>query len=401
MRILFTWLLFIATAFALRRSGRSSAIQATSEKDAAGRWTAKAGPDMFSSNLLTMSLPGGHEMHFDCQPSISLLADADGQGVAVQKGSSGTAQLSAVQRSDSGRIAGSIVDPKADMVHKFSGEKGGELSFVSIPSANFPDEGDPLGDGVADTAAASNGTELQADPVMDTIVVWTRDSECRNGGMPAGCTPTSDSYQAMLATISLAVAETNQAYDNSGVNAQIRLVLSFGNYSYQERSFGEALNDVTVEGNGKLDEVHTWRSQYKADLVVLLIDDPQYCGLAWLGPSKDRMFSVTAWNCATGYFSFGHEIGHNLGCNHDLGTKGACATSNYNYGWRDPNSMFRTVMAYNCRSGQCDAGNGAGCTRVNWFSNPAVSYNGRPTGSSRANNARQINDVAATVANYY
>ena len=29
-------------------------------------------------------------------------------------------------------------------------------------------------------------------------------------------------------------------------------------------------------------------------------------GVAWLGPIKSRMFSVTAWNCATGYFTFGH-----------------------------------------------------------------------------------------------
>ena len=49
------------------------------------------------------------------------------------------------------------------------------------------------------------------------------------------------------------------------------------------------------------------------------------------------MFSVTAHNCATGYSSYGHEIAHSFGCNHDLGTKEAWGTSNCDYGYRDPN----------------------------------------------------------------
>lgn len=61
-----------------------------------------------------------------------------------------------------------------------------------------------------------------------------------------------------------------------------------------------------MNGDGKMDEAHTLREQYKADLVALIIDDPAYCGMAYLGPSKNYMFSVTAWNCATGYYSFGH-----------------------------------------------------------------------------------------------
>ena len=59
-------------------------------------------------------------------------------------------------------------------------------------------------------------------------------------------------------------------------------------------------------------EAHTLRSTYGADVVALIIDDAQYCGIAYLGPGIDLMFSVTAWNCATGYYTFGHEIGHNF-----------------------------------------------------------------------------------------
>ena len=77
-------------------------------------------------------------------------------------------------------------------------------------------------------------------------------------------------------------------------------------------AFGTALSALRTNGDGQLDQAHTLRTTYSADIVVLMIDDPHLCGIAWLGPSIGRMFSVTSWNCATGYYSFGHEIGHNF-----------------------------------------------------------------------------------------
>jgi len=138
------------------------------------------------------------------------------------------------------------------------------------------------------------------------------------------------------------------------------------------------------------------------DFVALIIHDSQYCGIAFLGPRVDLMYSVTAWNCATGYFSFGHEIGHNMGLNHDKGTSNACSNQAYNYGYRDPDAQFRSILAYSCRSGQCDnnAGNGR-CTRVQRFSNPNFGYNGSPIGTANIDNARQINDVRVQVAEYF
>jgi len=53
--------------------------------------------------------------------------------------------------------------------------------------------------------------------------------------------------------------------------------------------------------------------QCGADLVAMIVRrDKDYCGLATMGPVKENMFSVTSWNCATGHFSFGHEVAHNL-----------------------------------------------------------------------------------------
>jgi len=114
------------------------------------------------------------------------------------------------------------------------------------------------------------------------------------------------------------------------------------------------------------------------------------------------MFSVTAWDCATGYFTFGHEIGHNLGLRHDRGASNACDNEKrYHFGYRDPEARFRTILAYKCRSGQCDNNLGGGCPRIQRFSNPTYDFDGLPVGTTLADNARKINKVKSTVALYY
>ena len=125
---------------------------------------------------------------------------------------------------------------------------------------------------------------------------------------------TTTTQSSILSCINLAVAETNTAYSLSGVNVDLRLVhAAFDTYvENSTNAFDAALRDVTNDGDGKLDQAHTLRTTYSADIVVLMIDDPHLCGIAWLGPSIGRTFSVTSWNCATGQYSFGHEIGHNF-----------------------------------------------------------------------------------------
>ena len=84
------------------------------------------------------------------------------------------------------------------------------------------------------------------------------------------------------------------------------------NYNEDVAGFSAALSDITGTSDGKMDYVHSMRDSCGADLVALIIEHNQYCGIAYLGPSIALGFSVTARGCATGYYSFGHEIGHNL-----------------------------------------------------------------------------------------
>jgi hypothetical protein len=111
----------------------------------------------------------------------------------------------------------------------------------------------------------------------------------------------------MRGLIDLAVAETNVAFEESGVYVTLRLVYAYRDSAYTEDGMSNALEDVTFDN-----EVQAIRADVGADLVAMIIHEPTACGVAWVGPSKQRMFSVSHWGCATGYFSFGHEIGHNL-----------------------------------------------------------------------------------------
>ena len=288
-----------------------------------------------------------------------------------------------------------------------------------------------------DETSLSAGRMLDIDIDDDVIEIhvlglWTPYAECRRSDLTRGCNRTSQTASNMIDMLDLAVKETNDAYALSGVNAELVLVHSeLIEYTEAASNTSEvALHHLTSTTDGIIDDVHDLRSQYGADLVAMIIDDDEYCGIANLGPYKSGMFSVTSWRCATGYYSFGNGkwktsslhsfilfvfiltfylykislgIGHNLGCRQDQGTLGVCDSTSTNYGFRDPSAMYRTIMAEDCVSGQCDNNAGGGCDRVQRFSTPELEYtwNGNVLGQEGTDCVDQINSVRTAVAEYF
>ena len=61
------------------------------------------------------------------------------------------------------------------------------------------------------------------------------------------------------------------------------------------------------------EHIENLRAEYKADLVGLVVNTNKYCGCSYNYNGKARNgFFMTSRNCMTGYYSFGHEIGHNM-----------------------------------------------------------------------------------------
>ncbi|MFK8332999.1 M12 family metallo-peptidase [Pseudomonas sp. BJa5] len=135
------------------------------------------------------------------------------------------------------------------------------------------------------------------------------------------------------------------------------------------------------------------RESTRADLVALLAVHPKDRGLAYTNATKAFGFSVVH-ALALPDHTLAHELGHNLGARHNPEQYVEPVTPPYAHGIRWP-GKWRSVMAYYCEKGQ-------ECNRVNYWSNPDLTYQGLPLGTQdKNNNARVLRDNAARIANFY
>ena len=206
---------------------------------------------------------------------------------------------------------------------------------------------------------------------------------------PSAATASGD----ITGLINLAVAETNQGYANSGVDISVQLASSVRVTYTESGSFSTDLSRFRGTSDGYMDSIHATRNSTASDVGVLIINNSSSCGLAsGIGSSASTAFAAVHYSCATGYYSFGHEIGHLQSARHDIATDGSLTPYAYGHGYRSPTNAWRTIMAYNCT-------NSGGCPRINYWSNPAKTYGGQAMGNTtRAHNQRVLNTTAATIA---
>lgn len=191
--------------------------------------------------------------------------------------------------------------------------------------------------------------------------------------------------------INLAVAETNQGYANSGVGISLQLAGAYSTSYKESGNFNTDLSRFRGTKDGQMDSFHSTRNSIAADVGVLIINNSSSCGLAsGIGSSAATAFAAVHYSCATGYYSFGHEIGHLQSARHDPAADPTNAPYAYGHGYRYDAGGWRTIMAYNCP---------ANCTRINYWSNPAKTYGGAAMGTTAKNhNQRALNNTKATIA---
>jgi peptidyl-Asp metalloendopeptidase len=99
----------------------------------------------------------------------------------------------------------------------------------------------------------------------------------------------------------------------------------------------------------------------------MIIGNDSSCGIGYVNSAKSYAFSVIQAACATGVYSYGHEIGHNFNMNHDRGTEGKCNTTGTgsSYGYRTPDASFRSILASNCKTNVCGNMTKKDCTVCN------------------------------------
>ena len=188
------------------------------------------------------------------------------------------------------------------------------------------------------------------------------------------------------------IEASNLAIQNSGVdNLQWRFVVSYQVPGYTATAkMEDDLNQITYATNPVGQFVREKSILHGTDDAVLYVGGTRdFAGIAWM-PGRH---AVVLWG--TSFMTLAHEIGHNAGCNHDRVTAEATdGDGKYNYGYRFliNGRDTGTIMSY-------------ASSRVQYFSNPDVSYQGQPLGvpadqPKAANNARTLRESAAAMAGF-
>ena len=218
---------------------------------------------------------------------------------------------------------------------------------------------------------------------IDVMVVFTPQAKTAWGGVAQ-----SKSF------ITTAITNFNTALQNSGVsNVTINLVYSEEIPYVESGNISTDLARFRTENDTFLDEVAGLRTAYGADLCALVTSTPtNTCGLGNLNTnpanySSAAAYSVGLYNCIVSNYTLAHEMGHNMGLNHDWYVNQNVNPCEHQHGYTNKTAItlgaastvdqrWRTIMAYN---DECSS-KGFNCTRINRWSNPGLNYNTEPTG---------------------
>jgi hypothetical protein len=215
---------------------------------------------------------------------------------------------------------------------------------------------------------APEGACFAPAPDGDVMIYYTPSARTEAGGP-----------NAMNAECQLAVDVANQTYADSIVTNQLSLIFR-GEIVYTEAGNLETdRNRLRGTSDGFMDFVHADRDYYGGDFVTLFVRDADAdgCGIAFCTPSGPAEgFCVVDWTCASGNFSFAHEIGHLQGCAHNPEDAGSgCNEECYSFGHRffgDSGAGWRTVMSYDNDNGDFN--------RIGRWANPTIFFDGQPCG---------------------
>ena len=206
--------------------------------------------------------------------------------------------------------------------------------------------------------------ELAVPPVIDVMVLYSQNAI------------DVDRENNLAQQICYAVNQVQESFINSGISAQLRLV-HHGKIDWQVGGGTETLATKLLDSTFVHSApAHRNREKYGADIVSLWLGDGpsgEACGYSQLisdpaAPGSGLFaFSIVRRNCATINLTFGHELGHLMGADHDRFNAQAGTSRRHNYGYVQPNQNWMTIMGVGNKA--CNP-----CERLNYWSNPAKTY---------------------------
>jgi Metallo-peptidase family M12 len=241
-----------------------------------------------------------------------------------------------------------------------------------------PPQVEPKRPAAAASASPRKAARKGKDVVIDVIVAYTRKAASNYGDVKREL-------------VDLAIEEGNHSLRMSNLgNVKLRLVHAYQTTYVEEGEHFQHVWRFADRGDGYMDEIHSLRDKYRADVAVLIVDDPAGCGLSTrVYADAEDAFSVVHHECAAASYSLAHEVGHLIGARHELALDKSMTPFPYGHGFVN-GSKWRDIMSYKTSCG--------GCPRLPVWSSPNVLVKGEPAGTPDLDNARVIAEQAARVA---
>ena len=122
------------------------------------------------------------------------------------------------------------------------------------------------------------------DVVIDVIVAYTRKAA-------------SNYSDVKRELVDLSVEEANESFRQSGIgNVKLRLVHAYQTDYVEEGAHFDHVWRFADKADGYMDEIHALRDKYRADVAVLIVDDPTAAG--WPRASSPTPRRPSPW-CIT------------------------------------------------------------------------------------------------------